>query len=99
MHIRPTRIRPKLSSIPRAKTEAANYLELHKLALEKMRLENELRRMEDRRLTVQTRLQEIAQQMGVRQAEGAKLEPATPPPVEIKAARGHSAFDMVDMNF
>lgn len=48
--------RPKISSMPRPKTEAAAYLNLYKLSVEKKRLQYELDTIEQRRERIQKRL-------------------------------------------
>jgi hypothetical protein len=48
--------RPKFSSMPRQKTEAAAYLNLYKLSVEKKRLERELETIDVRRSRIQKRL-------------------------------------------
>lgn len=55
--------RPKISSMPRQKTEAAAYLDLYKLAVEKKRLQVELETIEQRRLLIQKRLTVLNSQM------------------------------------
>ncbi|WP_218079499.1 hypothetical protein [Anthocerotibacter panamensis] len=74
----PGMIRPKLSSLPRAKTEAARYLELHKLATEKSRLEQELCRIAARTTVIHNRLAVLKQQM-VDQQNLPTPAPALPP--------------------
>lgn len=49
-------IRPKISTMPRPKTEASMQLELYKLATEKQRLQQELRALEQRKQLLQERL-------------------------------------------
>ncbi|MCY7276637.1 MAG: hypothetical protein LH702_23605 [Phormidesmis sp. CAN_BIN44] len=51
-----TDARPKISSMPRPKTEAAAYLNLYKLSVEKKRLQYELDTIEQRRERIQKRL-------------------------------------------
>ncbi len=55
-------IRPKLSSLPKQKTEAAAYLDSYKLAVEKKRLLQELSGMEQRRQQILRRLALIERQ-------------------------------------
>jgi len=50
------RIRPKVSSMPRQRSEAAAYLDIYKLAIEKERLEQELEALDQRRAQIQERL-------------------------------------------
>ncbi|OCQ99695.1 hypothetical protein BCD67_14885 [Oscillatoriales cyanobacterium USR001] len=49
-------IRPKISTMPRPKTEASMQLELYKLATEKQRIQQELRVLEQRKQLLQERL-------------------------------------------
>ncbi|CBN55885.1 MULTISPECIES: hypothetical protein [Kamptonema] len=49
-------IRPKISTMPRPKTEASMQLELYKLAMEKQRIQQELRVLEQRKQQLQERL-------------------------------------------
>lgn len=53
------KIRPKVSSMPRPKSEATAYLDLYKLAVEKKRLLQELQTLEQRRHVVHQRLSQL----------------------------------------
>jgi len=86
------RIRPKLSSIPRQRTEAANYLELHKLALEKSRLHDELIRMENRKTIITDRLEIIAQQMH-------QAEPSPSPLPAPEQCQHRGVFEMLNLKY
>jgi predicted nucleic acid-binding Zn-ribbon protein len=57
-------IRPKVSTMPRAKTEAAAYLDIYKLVTEKKRLEHELAGLDQRRDRIQQRLEALNTQIG-----------------------------------
>ncbi|MBD2329475.1 gas vesicle protein [Alkalinema sp. FACHB-956] len=57
----PHAIHSKISTMPRPKTEASQYLDLYKMAIEKSRLENELATIEQRRLQIEQRLEQLAQ--------------------------------------
>lgn len=57
------RILPKISTMPRQKNEAAAYLELYKLEVEKKRLQQELQKMEVRRQQIHQRLAELDTQI------------------------------------
>lgn len=61
--MRPSRfygqIRPKVSSMPRPKSEATAYLDLYKLAVEKKRLLQELHTLDQRRQIVHQRLGQL----------------------------------------
>ncbi len=48
---------PKISTMPRPKTEAAAYLDIYKLITEKTRLERELETLEQRRDRIVQRLE------------------------------------------
>ncbi len=75
------RILPKISTMPRQASEAASYLDLHKLVIEKRRLQQELDAIEQRKQQIDARLEtlitqidtlkETAEQLG--QASDAKL--------------------------
>lgn len=54
---------PKLSTMPRPKTEATAYLNLYKLAIEKKRLQFELDSIEQRRHRIQKRLSFLESQV------------------------------------
>lgn len=58
----PSKIQPKVSTLPRQRTEAAHYLDLYKLTVEKKRIQQELENLEQRRKRLYTRLAEIEQQ-------------------------------------
>ncbi|HEY9703317.1 MAG TPA: hypothetical protein V6C58_12770, partial [Allocoleopsis sp.] len=55
----PAVIRPKISTMPRYKTEASCQLELYKLVTEKQRLEHELNLVEQRAFQINKRLEVI----------------------------------------
>lgn len=57
-------IPPKVSTVPRPKTEASAYLDLYQLAVEKKRLQQELQMLEVRKQQLQQRLTTIDQKMG-----------------------------------
>jgi hypothetical protein len=72
-----TDARPKISSMPRPKTEAAAYLNLYKLAVEKKRLQYELDTIEQRRERIQKRLAFL-------ESEVAELQKAPQPTQEVR---------------
>lgn len=55
-------IRPKVSTMPRPKTEAAAYLDIYKLVTERKRLEQELELINQRRDRLIQRLEVLDQQ-------------------------------------
>ncbi len=56
-------IRPKVSTLPRQKTEASAYLDIYKLVAEKKRLQHELEQMEQRRDRILKRLETLESQV------------------------------------
>ena len=56
-----SRVHPKISTMPRHRSESSNYLDLYKLAIEKKRLKQELASMERRRSQIQSRLHILEQ--------------------------------------
>ncbi len=71
-------IRPKISTMPRQKTEAAAYLDIYKLVNEKTRLQHELQTLEERRDRIQTRLEELKPQIADLEQSAHQLRDATP---------------------
>ncbi|HEY9880093.1 MAG TPA: hypothetical protein V6D29_16680 [Leptolyngbyaceae cyanobacterium] len=53
------KIFPKISTLPRQRTEAAHYLDMYKLTVEKKRLQQELQSLEQRQQRIQQRISEI----------------------------------------
>ncbi len=58
----PSRIHPKVSTLPRQRTEAAHYLDLYTLTVEKKRIQQEIENLEKRRERLYARLAEIDQE-------------------------------------
>lgn len=56
-------IRPKISTMPRQKTEATAYLNIYKLTVEKTRLQEEVKHMEERKAQILQRLDCINQEV------------------------------------
>lgn len=54
-------IHPKISSIPRKRSEATTHLELYKMSVEKNRLQQELQNLKNREKQIEKRLEEIEQ--------------------------------------
>ncbi len=80
-----TPIRPKVSTMPRAKTEAAAYLDIYKLVTERKRLEQELESLNQRRDRILKRLEVLNQQAEAletvaHQIRDGNLESGTPAP-------------------
>lgn len=61
--IRSVPSRPKISTMPRQRSEAAALLDLYKLVVEKKRLQQELESFEQRRQDITHRLEAIALQI------------------------------------
>jgi hypothetical protein len=53
---------PRISTMPRAQTEARMHLERYQMAIEKSRLEKELETLEFRQVQIHDRLKQLAQQ-------------------------------------
>jgi hypothetical protein len=78
------KIRPKISTMPRQRTEAAALLDLYKLAIEKERLSQELVTIDQRRQQILDRMVVLEQQViqleqrtkQLRQAESASMNSA-----------------------
>jgi small-conductance mechanosensitive channel len=102
----PSRIPPKISTLPRQNSEATQYLDIYKLTIEKKRLQSQLVDLDQRRQRIQARLAELnartteleqgAKQL--RQADGA----ATPssmvfPPVHETPSGDH--FDSITLDY
>jgi hypothetical protein len=65
--IRRRRIQPKLRSIPASKSPSAIYIQMHQIAIERERLQDELIRLCDRQSQIISRLKELDQ--GLNQLE------------------------------
>lgn len=55
-HITRSRIQPKISTMPRQQSEAAAFLDIYKLVIEKKRLQQELQGIDQRRQQILDRL-------------------------------------------
>ncbi|PSN13601.1 hypothetical protein C7293_15305 [filamentous cyanobacterium CCT1] len=75
----PRRIFPKVSTMPRPQTEAAQYLDMYKLTVEKKRLQQELEYIDERRQRLCDRLAEINQQTENLDAQATVLRQPTQP--------------------
>lgn len=54
-------IHPKISSMPRKRSEATTHLQLYKMSVEKNRLQQELKNLKNREKQIEKRLKEIEQ--------------------------------------
>ena len=64
MNRRPSVDYARLSTMPRANTEARGYLDRYQMAIERARLEKELKTLETRQVEIQKRLQQLALSLG-----------------------------------
>ncbi|WP_421657050.1 hypothetical protein [Leptothermofonsia sp. ETS-13] len=71
-------IRPKVSTLPRQKTEAAAYLDIYKLVNERKRLQQELEMLEQRRDRIQQRLTTIESQVAQLEETARSLKDSIP---------------------
>ncbi|MDX2100444.1 MAG: hypothetical protein SFW36_21930 [Leptolyngbyaceae cyanobacterium bins.59] len=78
-------IRPKISSMPRPKSEPSTRLDVYKLVVEKKRLQQELQKIDQRREIILARLKDLNTQIQTldknieqMQDETAKSNPAEP---------------------
>ena len=96
-----TEIRSQISTMPRQKTEAAAYLNLYKLSVEKKRLQYELETIEQRRQRIQKRLAFLDNQ--VAEAEKSAEELRETPPRMIcplsKQTPPNAAFNMLFLEY
>jgi chromosome segregation ATPase len=67
------RIQPKLSAIPRRKSEDGIYRSLYQLSVEKKRLQEELADLQERSEVIQKRLSTIEDQLGSLETDVKKL--------------------------
>ncbi len=80
----PRRIFPKVSTMPRPATEAAQYLDMYKLTVEKTRLEQELEYIDSRRQQLCDRLAEINQETSNLDATATNLRQPAQSPAAVK---------------
>ena len=82
----PSRIFPKVSTLPRQRTEAAHYLDMYKLTIEKKRILQELDNINQKQQRLKERLAEIDHHLeglndgaeNLREQEGKHYHPALP---------------------
>jgi predicted nuclease with TOPRIM domain len=74
------KIRPKVSSMPRQRSEAAAYLDIYKLAIEKERLLNELASLEQRTHEIRERLVILNGQVQSLESTPQAVTPTAKPP-------------------
>jgi hypothetical protein len=86
----PTKIFPKVTTMPRQRTEAAHYLDMYKLTVEKKRIQQELEHLEERQKRLRDRLAEIDLQTEGLDAQAANLRQAIPPAPGARPQQGIS---------
>ncbi|MBC7880218.1 MAG: gas vesicle protein [Anaerolineae bacterium] len=82
------KIRPKVSSMPRQNSEAAAYLDIYKLAIEKERLLNELNGLEQRSKHIRERLAILSTQVHSIESPAQAVAPIAKPP----ATKGYNTL-------
>ncbi len=92
-------IRPKLSTMPRQKTEASAYLDMYKLALEKKRLQQELQNIEQRRQQILQRLALLDVQMAEQEKNAKQLREAPPADAQLPVQPAFSQSGNFDTMF
>jgi hypothetical protein len=85
----PNRIFPKVSTLPRQHTEAAHYLDMYKLTVEKKRIQQELDNITQKQQRLQERLAEIDHQLeglgdGADALRDQESKRYSPPPAQEK---------------
>jgi hypothetical protein len=106
VHMRPyasqTENRPRISTMPRQNTEAAAYLNLYKLSVEKKRLQYELETIDQRRQRIQKRLAFLDSQVTELEKSPEKLGTDTPKvmcPIARKAAPDTASFNTLYLEY
>jgi cell division septum initiation protein DivIVA len=96
-------IRPKISTMPRQQTEAAAYLDIYKLVIEKKRLRQELEGMDDRRQQICDRLAVLEQQIVALEQTAHQAREAELPPGAITSAKTQGSaiegFDTLSLDY
>lgn len=92
-------IRPKISTMPRPKTEAAAFLDLYKLSVEKKRLQQELQSLEVRRQQIGDRLSVLNAQIDSLETRVESLREQEEPSSRPMPGLAHPIPDSFDMVF
>lgn len=106
----PSRITPKISTMPRQQSESAHYLSIYKLTIEKKRLQQELASLISRQSRIQDRLdvleREIARQNDRAQmlAQAPDRSPSEPnsvvyPPSHLDQSHQSDPFNTVTLDY
>lgn len=93
MHRNPAKgqIRAKISTMPRQQSEAAAFLDIYKLVIEKKRLQQELQGMDQRRQQILDRLPILEHQIAALEKTAHHLRDASPTPAHTKQPQSHPA--------
>ncbi|MBD1913929.1 MULTISPECIES: hypothetical protein [unclassified Leptolyngbya] len=96
-------IRPKISTMPRQKSEAAAFLDIYKLVVEKKRLQQELESLDQRRQQICDRITVLDRHVAhmensVDQMRAAEGNPVQPPPVVLPPDHVDT-FDMLFLDY
>ena len=67
-------IQPKLRSMPRRKSLSAVYMQMHQLANEKERLQQEMGMLSDRQQQINARLREIDRDLALMEAQAGEID-------------------------
>lgn len=78
------RIQPKISTMPRQQSEAAAFLDIYKLVIEKKRLQQELHSMDERRQQILDRLSVLDQHVTILEDTAHQMRDA---PVQTPSVR------------
>jgi chromosome segregation ATPase len=93
------RILPKISTMPRQKTEAAAFLEIYKLEIEKKRLQQELQSIDERRQQILTHLATLTNQVENLEDRAQQLRSTSPEAAPAHSSPTSSTTDTFDMLF
>jgi len=97
-------IRPKVSTMPRQKSEAAAFLDIYKLTVEKKRLEQELEYLEQRRTQINQRLAVLDRQVDGLENTVEELRQDAPSPQSSDSSNRseppqNDIFDMLTLDY
>ena len=96
-------IRPKISTMPRQRTEASVYLDVYKLVVERKRLQQELQKIEQRSHQIHQRMaqldQQIIEQEAILQQMRTGTAPSVPSHPQPTQAAQPEAFDMLFLEY
>lgn len=91
-----SRIRPKVSTMPRQASESAAFLDIYKLVIEKKRLQQELQGMEQRRQQILDRLEILEGQVAGLEQTAHHLRQPSPISVTPKISQPPTVPFMTD---